>query len=135
MGCCTEYYKVKTWEDYGFSSIEDFVQGYYENWFLAMDPNNLLTMAWKWQHGDSSRNTGGDLAAALGRIKAKTFVIPFADDMFFPIKDIESEQEMIPNSELRVISSLWGHFTMLSMEPSDHKKIDDQLRELLAINV
>ncbi|MFT4562144.1 MAG: homoserine O-acetyltransferase [Gammaproteobacteria bacterium] len=135
MGCCTEFYKAEAWRPCGFSSIEDFVQGYYENWFLPMDPNDLLTMAWKWQHGDSSRNTGGALGAALGRIKAKTFVIPFEDDMFFPIKDIESEQKLVPNSELRVIPSLWGHFTMLSMDSSDHKKIDDQLKELLAIEV
>jgi homoserine O-acetyltransferase len=135
MGCCTEFYKKETWRDGGFSSMNDFVQGYYENWFLPMDPNNLLTMAWKWQHGDSSRNTGGDLAAALGRIRAKTFVIPFADDMFFPVSDIEAEQKMIPNSELRVIESLWGHFTMISMDPADHQKIDDQLSELLAIDV
>ena len=118
-----------------FNTMEDYVQGYYENWFLPMDPNNLLTMAWKWQHGDSSRNTGGDLAAALGRIKAKTFVMPFENDMFFPVKDTQVEQQMIPNSELRVIPSLWGHFAMLSMDPVDHKRIDDLLKELLAIDV
>ena len=47
-----------------------------ETYFAAMDPNDLLRMAWKWQRGDVSRNTGGDLAAALGRITAKTFVMP-----------------------------------------------------------
>ena len=135
MGCCTEFYKTEAWRQYGFSSTNDFVQGYYANWFLPMDPNNLLTMAWKWQHGDSSRNTNGDLAAALGRIKAKTFVIPFEQDMFFPLGDTEHEQQMIANSELRVIPSLWGHFTMLSMDQTDHKKIDDALKELLAIDV
>ena len=135
MGCCTEFYKQEAWRQAGFSSMNDFLQGYYENWFLPMDPNNLLTMAWKWQHGDSSRNTGGDLKEALGRIRAKTFVIPFADDMFFPLSDIEAEQKMIPNSELRVIESLWGHFAMLSMDPADHQKIDSELAELLAIDV
>jgi hypothetical protein len=37
-----------------------------------MDPNNLLCMAWKRRHGDVTKQTNGDLAAALGRIKAKT---------------------------------------------------------------
>ena len=41
-----------------------------------MDPNELLTMMWKWQRGDVARHTNGDLAAALGRITAKTFVMP-----------------------------------------------------------
>ena len=50
-------------------------------------------MAWKWQRGDVARHTGGDLAAALGRITAKTFVIPIDEDMFFPPRDCRAEQE------------------------------------------
>ncbi len=49
-----------------------------------MDPNNLIWMGWKWRHGDVFRHTGGDLAAALGRITAKTMVVAFSHDMFFP---------------------------------------------------
>ena len=60
-----------------------------------MDPNDLLTMMWKWHHGDVARHTGGDLAAALGRITAKTFVMPIDEDMFFPPRDCRAEQEMI----------------------------------------
>jgi homoserine O-acetyltransferase len=41
-------------------------------YFAPMDPNDLLAMAWKWQRGGVSRNTGNDLASAFGRIKAKT---------------------------------------------------------------
>ena len=41
-----------------------------------MDPNSLLAQGWKWQRGDVARHTGGDLAAALGRITAKIFVMP-----------------------------------------------------------
>jgi homoserine O-acetyltransferase len=69
----------------------------WEAWFIPMDPNNLLTMAWKWRHGDVSKHTGGDLAVALGRIKAKTFVTSFAGDMFFPVSDLEDEQALIPD--------------------------------------
>ena len=50
---------------------------------------------WKWRHGDVSLHTGGDLAAALGRIKAKTYVVPFSRDMFFPPADCEAEQKLI----------------------------------------
>ena len=59
----------------------------WSRYFTAMDPNDLLTMAWKWQRGDVARHTGGDLAAALGRITAKTFVMPIDEDMFFPPRD------------------------------------------------
>jgi homoserine O-acetyltransferase len=36
------------------------------------------------------RHTGGNLKAALGRIKAKTDVVPFSRDMFFPAHGLRS---------------------------------------------
>lgn len=92
-------------------------------------------MAWKWQRGDVSRNTGGDLKAALGQIKAKVYVMPFEEDMFFPVRDCKAEQELIPNSELRVIPSLWGQFAMMGLFEEERDYIDAQLKELLATPV
>ncbi len=135
MGVCQEFYKREAWREAGFSSLDDFNRGFWEAWFLPMDPNNLLCMAWKWRHGDVSRHTGGDLGAALGRITAKTFVLPFSQDMFFPVEDCAEEQALIPGSELRVIESLWAHFAMFCMTEADQRQIDDHLRDLLAIPV
>jgi hypothetical protein len=59
--------------------------------------------AWKWQRGDVSPHTGGDLQAALSRIKAKTFVMPMSSDMFFPPADCQAEWRLIPNAEFRPI--------------------------------
>ena len=50
-------------------------------------------MAWKWQRGDVARNTGGDLSEALGRITAKTFVMPIDEDMFFPAPRLQGGAE------------------------------------------
>lgn len=100
-----------------------------------MDPNDLLCMAWKWQRGDVSRHTGGDLKAALKRITAKTFIMPIDTDMFFKVDDCRREQKMIKNSELRVLKSCGGHFGLFGMEPEYHEQIDGRLNELLAINV
>jgi homoserine O-acetyltransferase len=135
MGVTQAFYKREAWRDVGFSSLEDFNRRFWDGWFVPMDPNNLLTMAWKWCHGDVSRNTGGDLAAALGRITAKTFVMPFSGDMFFPPADCADDQELIAGSELRVIDSLWGHFAMFCMSEQDRQTIDDNLRDLLAVRV
>jgi homoserine O-acetyltransferase len=133
MGLCTQFYhyEERAWERAGFTSVEDLMANFWEDWFLRMDPNNLLTMARKWQHGDVSRNTGGDLEAALGRIEAKTFVMPFEEDMFFPVDDCAHEESLIPDSELRPIPSLWGHFTMFGIFEEDKQAIDDNIRELL----
>jgi homoserine O-acetyltransferase len=54
-----------------------------------MDPNDLLAMTWKWQHADFTRHTGGNLAAALGRITARTFVMPVGHDTLFPVEDCQ----------------------------------------------
>jgi homoserine O-acetyltransferase/O-succinyltransferase len=132
MGLSTQFYKEEAWRRAGYSSLDDFLVGFWENYFLPMDPNDLLCMAWKWQHGDVSKHTNGDLKAALQRIKAKVYVMPFEEDMFFPVRDCEAEQKMIPNSELKPIPSLWGHFTMFGIFPEDKKAIDDLLKSLLA---
>lgn len=135
MGVTPQFYKKELWRDVGFSSLEDFNRGFWETWFVPMDPNNLLTMAWKWRHGDVSKHTSGDLAAALGRIRAKVWVTPFAGDMFFPVEDHDYEQAMIPGSELRVIESPWGHFAMFALRDEDRQAIDGVIADALATPV
>ena len=120
------------WRALGFNSMDDFVMGFLENWFLPMDPNNLLCMEWKDRNADVSAQTGGDLAAALGRIKAKTFVIPFSTDNIYPVQDMAAEQAMIPNSELRVIESLWGHWVMFCLTEEDKQAVDKAIADILA---
>ena len=132
MGLCPEFYKREIWRSMGFSSVEDFTVGFIEGYFLPMDPNDLLCQAWKWQRGDVARHTRGDLKAALGRIKAKTFVMPISSDMFFPVQDCADEQALIPGSELRVIESHGGHFGLFGFEPGYIEQLDGHLRDLLA---
>ena len=98
-----------------------------------MDPNDLLTMAWKWQRGDVARHTRGDHATALARITAKTFVLPIDEDMFFPPRDCRAEQELIAGSELRVIEDVCGHLGLFGVAPTYMPQVDRHLRELLAV--
>ena len=103
----------------------------WDEWFLPMDPNNLICMAWKWKHADVSRMTGGDLSAALERIRARTYVMPFEQDMVFTLEDAENEETHIPDSELRPIPTPWGHFGMFGFDPADKEFIDDAIGDLL----
>jgi homoserine O-acetyltransferase len=132
MGWSTEFYQHDRHKALGFSSVEDFVMNFLNGYFGVMDPNVLLTMAWKWQRGDVSRHTGGDLKAALGRIKAKTFVMPIDTDMFFPPADCEREQKLIAGSELRVLKSVDGHLALFGADPGYAPQVDKALGELLA---
>lgn len=135
MGYSTEMFKQEMWRDLGFSSLEDFYVGFTQGYFLPMDPNNLLCMAWKWQRGDVSRIAGGDLETALARVTAKMFVMPIDTDMFFPSQDCEDHQKLVSNSEFRVIKSPWGHLALFGMDPKYTEQVDHHLKELLAIAV
>lgn len=135
MGYSTEMFKQELWRELGFSSLEDFCVGFTQGYFLPMDPNNLLCMAWKWQRGDVSRNTAGNLEQALGRVTAKMFVMPIESDMFFPPQDCEDHQKMVPNSELRVIETHWGHLGLFGMDPKYIEQVDHHLNELLDFEV
>lgn len=132
MGWSTEFYQHERYKALGFSSVEDFTLNFMNGYFGAMDPNALLSMAWKWQRGDVSRHTGGDLKAALARITAKTFVMPIATDMFFPPADCERECALIRGAELRVIDSIDGHLALFGADPGYAPQVDRHLRELLA---
>jgi homoserine O-acetyltransferase len=120
------------WSELGFSTTDDFVTGFVEGHFLPQDPNNLVLLLSKWRDADASRLTNGDLAQALGRIEAKTFVIAIEEDRFFPLADIAAEQKLIPNSELRRVSSPWGHLALFGTDPAYNAAIDRHLEELLA---
>ena len=135
MGLSTEFFQVEFWREFGFDTVEAFQTEFMEGLFCMMDPNALLAMAWKWQRGDVSRHTNGDLAAALGKITAKTFVLPIDEDMFFPPRDCEREQKLIANSEFRVINSVCGHLGLFGAEPAFSEQIDKHLGDLLACEV
>ena len=132
MGWSTEFFRQNRHQALEFESMQAFVDEFMTGYFGPMDPNDLLCMAWKWQRGDVSRHTGADLAAALARITAKTYVMPISHDMFFPPSDCEVEQQLIPNSEFRPINSIDGHLALFGTDPECQAQIDIVLKELLA---
>jgi homoserine O-acetyltransferase/O-succinyltransferase len=106
-----EFYRDKIDESLGYVSLEDFLVRAWEVNMLRRDANNLMSMLWTWQHADISANDkfNGDPAAALRSIKAKALVMPSATDLYFPVEDNRREVALMPNAELRVIPSVWGH--------------------------
>jgi homoserine O-acetyltransferase len=132
MGMSSEFYRQESWKRLGLASREAMLEGFWEAWFAPMDPNNLLCMADKWRRGDVSLHAAGNFETALARIKAKTHVMGFQEDMFIPLRDCAVEQALIPRSTLKPIPTLCGHFGMLGIFPEDRTYIDGLLRALLA---
>lgn len=118
----------------GYSSLEDFLIAFWEGFFIHKDANNLLAMLWTWQNGDISDNEvfNGDLKKAFGAIKAKAYVMPGRTDLYFPPEDNEIEVSLMPNAELRVFESIYGHFASSALNPDDVKFQNDAIKELLA---
>jgi homoserine O-acetyltransferase len=95
----------------------------------------MLAQLWTWQNADISRNTlyNGDFTAALRAITARAIVMPCRTDLYFPPEDSEIEVASMPNAELRVIPSIWGHRAGApGADPVDIKFLNDAIGELLA---
>jgi homoserine O-acetyltransferase len=134
-GFSQAFYWEQAYRELGFTSLEDFLVGFWEGFFLdRRDPNNLLAMLWTWQNGDVGNTPGfdGDHVAALRSIKADTISLPAEKDLYFPPEDEQYASQFIPNGEFRVIPGVWGHFAGGGANPVDTKYIDDVLKELLA---
>ncbi|SDR13507.1 alpha/beta fold hydrolase [Thermostaphylospora chromogena] len=134
-GFSQAFYWDHLYRSLGYSSLEDFLVGFWEGFFLdGRDANNLLTMLWTWQNADVGLTPGfdGDTVAALRSIRARALVMPAEKDLYFPPEDEEWAVRHIPDAELRVIPGVWGHFAGHGSNPDDTRFIDAALRELLA---
>jgi homoserine O-acetyltransferase len=134
-GFSQAFYWQQVYRQLGYTSLEDFLVGFWEGFFLDdRDANNLLTMLWTWQKADVGLTPGfdGDTEKALKSIKAKALVMPAEKDLYFPPEDEAWACEFIPDAELRVIPGVWGHFAGGGSNPMDVAFIDSALKELLS---
>ena len=95
----------------GFADLEAFMSDYWEPSFLQRDANNLICQIATWQQADISDNDmfRGDFIAALRAITARTIIMPSRTDLYFVPANAEFEATHVPNAELRIIESVWGH--------------------------
>ncbi len=134
-GLSQAFYWQREYLEMGFSSLEDFVVGFWEGYFLdGRDPNNLLTMLWTWQHGDVGLTPGfdGDTEAALRSIRCPVLAMPCRTDLYFPPEDEQWASQFIAQGEVRTIDSVYGHFAGLGLHAPDNEVIDTNLKELLS---
>ena len=136
-GLSQPFYQQKLWEQLGFNSLEDFLVGFWEGFFLKRDANNLLTMLWTWQNANVCENDvfKGDFEAALRAMKMPSLIMPARIDLYFPPEDNEYECQHIPNAKYVCIEGVWGHFAGGGLCKDDTALIDAELKELLAKDV
>lgn len=127
------FFREKYFKKLGFDDVEDFLQDW-ERDHLEWDANDLLCKLRSWQLGDISANSlyEGDFEKGLASIKAKTIVVACDNDLYFTPADNEIEVQYIPDSELRVYDSHWGHCVASpGNDPKFMKFLDSAIAELL----
>ncbi|MCX8214487.1 MAG: alpha/beta fold hydrolase [SAR202 cluster bacterium] len=134
MGLSQDWYRESGFELMGASNIEEFLttlNGFFASWV----PGNLYHQTLTWMAADVSAHPkfDGDLGKALASIACPALIMPCDTDMYFRVADNEIEVAQMPNAELKVIHSLWGHLAgMPGVSAADDAFVDDAVRELLA---
>lgn len=129
------FYRERMWQGLGYGSLEDFLVGSWEGNFLRRDGDDLLAQLWTWQHADIADDPrfGGDLAAALASIEAKTLLLPSATDLYFQTADNRLELPHLRDARLLEIPSMWGHRAGNPWAcPADAAFLDAAVKELLS---
>jgi homoserine O-acetyltransferase len=95
------FYRDELYKPLGFTTREAFLK-FWEDDHLSFDHRDLLAMLWTWQNADLDN-------AALGKIIARTIIMPADTDMYFTEAEARLEARAIPNATLRVLQSPYGH--------------------------
>lgn len=129
-----EWFRQELWRGMGFVTLEDYLKNTWDAMYYGLDANDMLSLIRTWQACDISANPlyNGDRKAALAAITARSIVLPCRTDFYFPPEDNAREVAAMPNAELRVIDSVWGHYAGGGRNQPDTDTIDAALRELLA---
>jgi homoserine O-acetyltransferase/O-succinyltransferase len=128
------FYKQGLYRQLGSDMIDSFLVDFWEGFFAPLDANNLLSQLDTWQRADLAATDGydGDLARALGDIRARAILAPGEKDLYFPPEDMAWEAEQMPRAELAVIPGVWGHFSDSGVDPACNEFVRDTARRLLA---
>jgi homoserine O-acetyltransferase len=134
MAWSQDWYRASGFKWMGAATLEEFLklaEGFFADWVPVDTYHQTLT----WMAADISAHPRyeGDLERALGAIQAKALIMPCDTDMYFRVADNEAEVAKMPNAELKVIRSIWGHMAGLpGANAEDDVFVDAALKELLA---
>lgn len=128
------FYRNERWRPLGYRDLEDFLARYWEGSFAKRRAANVLAQIGAWQRFDISDNSrfSCDLAAALRSIKARTLLLPCAQDLYFRVQDNEREARYLQDAVLQPMVSDWGHRAGLpAQSPEDRAVIRAAIARLL----
>lgn len=128
------FFREKLHRKLGFATFEALLRDWEEDHLRNWDANDLIAKIRTWQRADISANPlyDGDLARALGAIRARAILMPCTQDLYFPPEDNALEVRHMPDAELRPFASPWGHCVASpGNDPGFERFLDDAIRDLL----
>lgn len=122
------FYRRGAYRQLGYASVDAYVEQAWLPAYCRHDPHDLLAMLDVWLANDvaaaagisatdgtgdgdgaADGNPDADLAAALGRIRARTAVIAGRHDLYFTPDDCQAEAALIRGAHFEVLESDLGH--------------------------
>jgi homoserine O-acetyltransferase/O-succinyltransferase len=95
------------------SKMDDFRASSYQRYQGQKLANRFNAFTyWTFSKAMDSHNVGrgrGGVAAALKKIRAKTLVVGIESDFLYPVAEQKYLAASIPNAELEILTSLYGH--------------------------
>ena len=127
------FYRRGAHRQLGYADVESYVEQAWLPAYRRHDPRDLIAMLDVWLANDvaaaaeiigaadggiigaadggiiGAADGDGDLAAALGRIQARTAVVAASCDLYFPPADCAAEAALIPGASFQILDSDLGH--------------------------
>ncbi len=130
-GMSPAWYRASLWNKLGFDTAEDFMVGYWEQFFCRLEANDFLSQieTWKSHNVGATPGFGGDYRKALASVQARTLVMPCATDLYFSAADAEEEAGHIPNATIKTIPSVWGRWAGFGNDEADSAFINATIAE------
>lgn len=128
------FYREALYRPLGYTDVDDWVTRAWEPAYRRRHPADLIAMLRTWIANDVSANArdGGDLAKALGAVRARTLVMPGTTDLYFTPEDCAADAAAIPGARFLPIPSIWGHRAgNPAQNPEDARFIRRAVQELM----
>lgn len=134
-GASHEFWARELYREFGFSSREDYLTGFWEAFFAGNGrTDDLLAMAWTWSHADvgATPGFGGSTEAALAGIDAEALLLPAETDACFAVEDELRASRIVRHASLGVLPGPWGHLAGSGADAAARTVIGEALARLLA---
>ncbi|KAH7176820.1 Alpha/Beta hydrolase protein, partial [Dactylonectria macrodidyma] len=129
-----EWFDEELYKDLGYETLNDWDKDVAGANYNSWDPDDLLAKLRMWQNGNiaACEPSGGDsLEETLSCIKTRILLMPCRTDQYFRPDASERECKWIPDAQLKVIPSVWGHLAGAGSNQKDSDWMDHEISAFL----